>query len=456
MIKIENQRFIEYFRENFFQDNEIELKDFLENIPKDLSKTLRINTNKISVSDFLNFDELYDGFKLEKTAIPNIFYTKKIESAKYALGNTISHLLWMTYIQELRASYSVYELSKWKVDTEKYTILDMAASPGWKTTQLAEYYPNSVIVANEFTQNRITQLISNLERIGWNNFCVTNYNWVFFRDLPERFDKVLIDAPCSGEWIGFKAIETIKHWNIKKIKWLSGLQENLLERALVSAKVWWEILYSTCTLNKLENEWVIEYIEKKYPESFKITYSKRFWPHIEKSGWFFVAKIEKLQSIETNFKKREAKNNKEIRKIDKASLEALSRFQKKYDLDLWDSELYVYKSDILAIKRNPNFGELINDLYLTRLGQRIGNIVNWEFIANYYLARDYELKNAKKIEILTTDEVYDYLKWKEIETSLELEDKEYVVITYKNLKIWGWYYIEWKIKNMFPKEWVVK
>lgn len=456
MIKIENQRFIEYFRENFFKDNEIELKDFLENIAKDLSKTMRINTNKISVSDFLKFIELYDGFELEKTAILNIFYTKKIESAKYALGNTISHLLWMTYIQELRASYSVYELSGWKVDTEKYTILDMAASPGGKTTQLAEYYPNSVIVANEFTQNRITQLISNLERIGWNNFCVTNYNWVFFRDLPERFDKVLIDAPCSGEWIGFKAIETIKHWNIKKIKWLSGLQENLLERALVSAKVWWEILYSTCTLNKLENEWVIEYIEKKYPDSFKITYSKRFWPHIEKSGWFFVAKIEKLQSIETNFKKREAKNNKEIKKIDKASLEALSRFQKKYDLDLWDSELYVYKSDILAIKRNPNFGELINYLYLTRLGQRIGNIVNGEFVANYYLARDYELKNAKKIEILTTDDVYDYLKWKEIETSLELEDKEYVVITYKNLKIWGWYYIEWKIKNMFPKEWVVK
>jgi 16S rRNA C967 or C1407 C5-methylase (RsmB/RsmF family) len=111
MIKIENQRFIEYFRENFFQDNEIELKDFLENIPKDLSKTLRINTNKISFSDFLKFSELYEGFELEKTAISNIFYTKKTENNKYALGNTISHLLGLTYIQELRASYSVYELS---------------------------------------------------------------------------------------------------------------------------------------------------------------------------------------------------------------------------------------------------------------------------------------------------------------------------------------------------------
>lgn len=456
MIKITNQKFIEYFRENFFKDNEIELNNFLENIPKELSKTRRINTNKIAVSDFLNFVELYEWFQLDKTAIPNIFYTKKTENNKYALGNTISHLLWMTYIQELRASYSVYELSGWKVDNTKYTILDMAASPGWKTTQLAEYYPNSVIIANEFTQNRITQLISNLERIGWNNFCVTNYNWVFFRDLPERFDKVLIDAPCSGEWIGFKAIETIKHWNIKKLKQLSSLQEKLLEAAITSVKVWWEVLYSTCTLNKLENEWVLEYIQNKYPDSFNITYSKRFWPHIEKSGWFFIAKIEKLKSIETNFKKREAKNNKEIKKIDKASNEALSRFVKKYDLDLWDCELYVYKSDILAIRRNPDFWEIINDIYLTRLGQRIGNIVNWEFVANYYLARDYELKNAKKIELNSLDEVYDYLKWKEIETSLELEEKEYLVIIFKNLKIWWAYFIEWKIKNMFPKEWVVK
>ena len=48
------------------------------------------------------------------------------------------------------------------------------------------------------------------------------------------------------------------------------------------------------------------------------------------------------------------------------------------------------------------------------------------------------------------------MKWKEIETSLELEEKEYLVIIFKNLKIWWAYFIEWKIKNMFPKEWVVK
>lgn len=456
MLKITNQKFIEYFRENFFEKDEKNLENFLCAIPKDLKKTLRINTNKISVENFIKFWELYDWFDLEKTAIPNIFYTQKLPDNKYALWNTISHLLGMAYIQELRASYSVYCLSDWKIDDSKYTILDMAASPGGKTTQLAEYYPNSVIIWNEFTQNRITQLISNIERIWWNNIAVTNYNWVFFRDLPEKFDKVLIDAPCSWEWIWYKALETINHWNIKKLKWLSSLQEKLLERALVTTKIWWEILYSTCTLNKLENEWVIKFIEEKYPETFEITFSKRFWPHIEWSGWFFVAKIKKIKSLDINFKKREVKANKEIKKIDKAWTEALSRFIKKYDLILDNVDLYMYKSDILAIKKNPDFWELISELYLTRLGQRIWNIVDWNFIANYYLARDYELNNCKTLELSSLEEVYVYLKWKDIETDLELEEREYVIIKYKNIKIWWWYFIEWKLKNIFPKEWIIK
>lgn len=456
MLKIENQKFIAYFRENFFLNQEESLTKFLCTIPKDLKKTLRINTNKISVWNFLANKDLYDWFDLEKTPIENIFYAEKNQENKYALWNTISHLLWMTYIQELRASYSVYHMRNWKIDNSKYTILDMASSPGGKTTQLAEYYPNSIIIWNEFTSSRITQLISNIERIWANNICVTNYNWVFFRDLAERFDKVLIDAPCSWEWIWYKALETIKHWNIKKIKWIASLQEKLLERALTTTKVWWEILYSTCTLNKLENEWVLEFIEKKYPDSFKITFSKRFWPHIEWSGWFFIAKIEKLKSIETNFKKREAKNNKEIKKLDKAWTESFLRFSKKYWFDLSDLELYMYKSDVLAIKKNPDFWELIQEIYLTRLGQRIWNIIDSNFVPNYYFARDYDFSNIKTIEINSIDEVYNYLKWKDIETSLDLEEKEYVSIKYKDIKFWWWYFSEKKIKNIFPKEWVVK
>ena len=83
----------------------------------------------------------------------------------------------------------------------------MAASPGGKTTQLAEMFPKSFIVANEFTKTRVRPLIDNIERSRSPNIAVTNLNGIEFNCLPNTFDRVLLDAPCSGEGIGFKAEE---------------------------------------------------------------------------------------------------------------------------------------------------------------------------------------------------------------------------------------------------------
>lgn len=73
----------------------------------------------------------------------------------------------------------------------------MAASPGGKTTQLAEHYPNSYIVANEFSRERMSSLLENIERMGLARIAVTNMNGIQFRDLENAFDLVLLDAPCS-------------------------------------------------------------------------------------------------------------------------------------------------------------------------------------------------------------------------------------------------------------------
>jgi len=75
----------------------------------------------------------------------------------------------------------------------------MSASPGGKTTQLAEYYPNSTIIANEIDKSRMRQLHENLDRLGVKDSFVTNYDGRFFANYPETFDKILLDAPCSGE-----------------------------------------------------------------------------------------------------------------------------------------------------------------------------------------------------------------------------------------------------------------
>lgn len=73
----------------------------------------------------------------------------------------------------------------------------MAASPGGKTTQLAEHFPASIIVANEPARDRMAQLVSNTERLGNERTMITNYDGGFYRNLVETFDRILIDAPCS-------------------------------------------------------------------------------------------------------------------------------------------------------------------------------------------------------------------------------------------------------------------
>ncbi len=115
------------------------------------------------------------------------------------LGFSSDHLLGNFYIQELAAAYPVDILANSEIHTESLLILDMAASPGGKTTQLSEYFPNSFIVANEPTRERLPQLMQNLERMGSTNIGITLYPGQLYRHQSELFDLILLDAPCSGE-----------------------------------------------------------------------------------------------------------------------------------------------------------------------------------------------------------------------------------------------------------------
>ena len=266
------------------------MQDFESALSKPLRKTLRVNTNKISIKEFkkhvenksvapfssgreriqdwvvVNLDS--NEWTLTETPLwDNMFYIDR-EDTSLALGHTLEHIAGYFYVQELAASSSSFYMSEDKIDTSEYMILDMSASPWGKTTQLAEYYPNSIIIANEVDKSRMRQLHENTDRLWAKNVYVTNYDGRFFGNFPEMFDKILLDAPCSWEWTSYKTDDALKYWNIKNIKRIAKLQFQLLENALISLKVWGELVYSTCTLNCLENEGVIEKLREKYGEYF--------------------------------------------------------------------------------------------------------------------------------------------------------------------------------------------
>lgn len=145
-------------------------------------------------------------------------------------------------------------------------VLDIAAAPGSKTTQLAALMNNTgKIVANDTSSIRMETLRVNLQKLGVENVRPQKKPaQILWKDYPEMFDKVLVDVPCSMEGtIQMNIPKTFEYWSSKRVKELSKMQRWILRSAVSCAKPGGVIVYSTCTLSPEENEDVIEWILRK-------------------------------------------------------------------------------------------------------------------------------------------------------------------------------------------------
>lgn len=267
-------RFSEYLQKTFHFSS-VEAERVIEAMKKPIGKSIRVNTRKITLADF-KLHAREQGWTLTDTDIPEVFLIDR-EDTTIALGNTVEHVSGWFYIQEVAAAMPPHLLrnesvGKRKQETENTKednatflplpstsslILDMCAAPGGKTTQLADYFPQSLIIANEVNRTRTPQLFDNLDRMGYDNVAVVSCDGRFFQNFPDFFDAVLLDAPCSGEGTAFRDSGVIDHWNEKNIDRIAKLQKQLFETAETVVKPSGFLSYSTCTLNKEENENVI-------------------------------------------------------------------------------------------------------------------------------------------------------------------------------------------------------
>ena len=148
---------------------------------------------------------------------------------------------------------------------EKEKILDLTAAPGSKTTQMASMMNNKgYILANELDYLRCERLKYNVEKQGASIVEVINKRGENIgKEYKEQFDKVLLDAPCSGEGrFSVKDVKTYRTWSLKTVTTLAKMQKKLLKSAYEALKQNGEMIYSTCTLNKEENEYIIDWAIK--------------------------------------------------------------------------------------------------------------------------------------------------------------------------------------------------
>ncbi len=229
-----------------------EFEQYKECLDKPMYHGIRINTTKISVEDFLKISP----FHLEPVpwCSNGFYYDEEIDKpSKHPF-----YFAGLYYIQEPSAMTPAAVIPVNKGDR----VLDICAAPGGKSTELASKLADTgILVSNDISASRAKALLKNLEVFGVGNaLIISEAPYKLSERFPEYFDKILIDAPCSGEGMFRKSNSMITAWENNGNQLFADIQRSILPEAVKMLKPGGMLLYSTCTFAPLENEQSVEYL----------------------------------------------------------------------------------------------------------------------------------------------------------------------------------------------------
>ena len=289
-------------------DNTIKL---LKANEKPLTPSIRVNTLKIK-SKFLEDRLKQKGFELE--SINWVSYAFKILRATYNIGSLHEYLQGYFYLQNIASMLPPIILDPQSNDI----VIDMCAAPGGKATHLSQLMNNKGnLILLEKNRNRIPALEVNLRRMGVTNSTVLNFDAINISNLKVKADKILLDAPCTGEGLIRQDVSRKKSKKLRDIEKMASIQKKLLKSGLDALKPKGELLYSTCSIAPEENEFVVhEILEERtdveiiktsesygsegltevYGKSLRanLKYAQRLYPHIHDTIGFFICCLKKL------------------------------------------------------------------------------------------------------------------------------------------------------------------
>lgn len=217
-----------------------------------LLRTFRVNTLKATREQALS---LLGRFEPEPVSWCDVAFTAR---GGAGLGRTLAHFLGLIYVQEAASLVPALVLAP--QPGEK--VLDLAAAPGSKTTQMAAMMANrGLLVANDVSFDRVRALIGNVDRAGCLNVAVCRTDGVLLaKRLAGTCDRVLVDAPCSSEGTMRKSDEALVRWSLRGIANFGRVQKGLIVAGFDALRPGGEMVYSTCTLAPEENEAVVAHL----------------------------------------------------------------------------------------------------------------------------------------------------------------------------------------------------
>ncbi len=281
------------------------IQDFMDKMERPPTQYIRANSLKTSREE-LEGRLRSKGFELKRTAIPE---TLAVEKASMSAGATNEYLLGHYYIQDLSSCMAVDALDI----SENQAALDVAAAPGGKTTFMAQRMNNTgQIIALEPNEKRARSMSFNLARCGVYNTCILKMDGLQAEKLQSKYDRVLLDAPCSCEGVIPKDATRKTSHTPEDVDYCSGRQDKLIAVAARMVKPGGILVYSTCSFAPDEHEMVVDRLLQnsgnisieptKYGSSGltrfgdivfdnQLKNSRRLYPHMHDTTGFFIARL---------------------------------------------------------------------------------------------------------------------------------------------------------------------
>lgn len=262
---------------------------FLESLKEEAVTSLRVNPLKVPGGEDAveHFRKVAPFSTLESVSWEkNGFYYKEPDQP----GKHPMHEAGVYYIQEASAMLPVTLLAP----APGERILDLCAAPGGKTTQIAAAMEDQgLLVTNEVNGERARILAENVERMGIGNALVLNESVQHLSAaFPSCFDRILVDAPCSGEGMFRKNALACDEWSLAATAECALRQREILDHASVMLRPGGRLVYSTCTFAKAEDEECMDRFLDEHPE-FTLVSRHRIWPHKERGEGHFAAVLVK-------------------------------------------------------------------------------------------------------------------------------------------------------------------
>lgn len=369
------------------------------------------------------------------------------------------------YVQEASSMFLEQALVQTCDMSRPLRVLDLCAAPGGKSTLIQSLISaDSVLVCNEVIKTRVNVLTENMTKWGGINTVVTHNDPKDFQQLPNFFDVMVIDAPCSGSGLFRKDPAAIEEWSEQLVTLCSQRQQRIVADALPALKPGGILIYSTCSFSEAENEsiadWLageegLESISLQIKEDWHITETVspqhkaagyRFYPHAVRGEGFFLAVFRKPFSNEMN--SFSAVKNK---------FDTLSKAEQSI-VDGWvnkapDHSFVKFQKDILLFNHGLQqvVSTLQSCLYIKSAGINIGSLMRDEFIPNHGLAMSgLTLENTPCVT-LNEEDALNYLRRADL--LIEAATKGWTLIRFSDIALGFAKILPNRINNYYPKEW---